>query len=69
MLSAVTVPTVGDAIDALNHIIEDLAQTLKQFLDLSAELASQDHALANIPEVFVSASQKKTTLLNIVGCS
>ncbi|KAI0759191.1 nucleoporin Nup186/Nup192/Nup205 [Irpex lacteus] len=47
----VTVPTVGDAIDALNHIIEDLSQTLKQFLDLSAELASQDHALANIPEM------------------
>ncbi|KAI0695309.1 nucleoporin Nup186/Nup192/Nup205 [Cytidiella melzeri] len=47
----VTVPTVGDAIDALYHIQEDLAQTLKQFLDFSAELASQDHALANIAEM------------------
>ncbi|KAI0085599.1 nucleoporin Nup186/Nup192/Nup205 [Irpex rosettiformis] len=47
----VTIPTAGDAIDTLNHILEDLAQTLKQFLDFSAELASQDHALENIPEM------------------
>lgn len=50
-MSIVTVPTFGDAVDALAQIFDDLAQTLKQFLDFSAELASQDHALANVPEV------------------
>ena len=55
----VTVPTVGDAIDTLNHILEDLTQTLKQFLDFSAELATQDHALENIPEVRVPFVEKR----------
>ena len=45
------IPSVGDAIDALGHVHEGLSQTLKQFLDFSAELASKDHAMENIPEV------------------
>ena len=46
-----TVPSLGDAIEALNHVHDDLAQALKQFADCSAELASRDRTLANAPEV------------------
>ena len=45
------IPSIGDAIDALSYIHDSLSQTLKQFLDFSAELASKDHAIENIPEV------------------
>lgn len=45
------VPSLGDAIEALNYVYDDLAQALKQFLDCSTELASKDHSLANVPEV------------------
>ncbi|KAF8130340.1 nucleoporin Nup186/Nup192/Nup205 [Boletus edulis] len=38
-----TIPTVGDAIEALNSLCDDLAATLKQIADLSAELSSRDH--------------------------
>ncbi|KAF7795183.1 hypothetical protein EIP86_006332 [Pleurotus ostreatoroseus] len=45
-------PSVGDAIDALGYVHEGLSHTLRQFLDFSAELASKDHAIENIPEIF-----------------
>lgn len=51
-----TVPSVGDAIEALNYIYDDLSHCLKRFLDSSAELASKDHALANLPEVTLLSS-------------
>lgn len=51
----VTVPTVGDAIDAVTAVYEDLSQTLKHFSDVSAELDSQDLVLANLPEVSIQA--------------
>ncbi|KAJ7778502.1 nucleoporin Nup186/Nup192/Nup205 [Mycena metata] len=38
-----TIPTVGDALDALNALCGDLAHTLKQIVDLSAELAAKEH--------------------------
>ncbi|KAG6810860.1 hypothetical protein H0H92_010044 [Tricholoma furcatifolium] len=38
-----TIPTVGDALSALNTLSSDLAQTLKQIADLGAELAARDH--------------------------
>ena len=45
-------PTVGDAVEALNDLCVDLADTLKQIADLSAELASRDHVrIDNIEEV------------------
>lgn len=48
----VTIPTVGDAIEALNSLCDDLAVTLKQIVDLSAELSSRDHIrVDNIQEV------------------
>ncbi|EKM52358.1 uncharacterized protein PHACADRAFT_164266 [Phanerochaete carnosa HHB-10118-sp] len=46
-----TVPSLGDAIEALNYVQDDLSHALKQFSDCSAELASNDHALANVPEM------------------
>jgi hypothetical protein len=46
-----TIPTVGDALDALNALCGDLAHTLKQIVDLSAELAAQEHvSVDNIGE-------------------
>lgn len=38
-----TVPTIGDAVEALNDVCSDLADTLKQIADISAELAARDH--------------------------
>ncbi|KDQ54533.1 hypothetical protein JAAARDRAFT_38210 [Jaapia argillacea MUCL 33604] len=38
-----TVPSVADAIEALNDICEDLADTLKQISVLGAELSSREH--------------------------
>ena len=47
-----TIPTVGDAIEALNSLCDDLAATLKQIADVSAELSSRDHIrVDNIQEV------------------
>ncbi|KAH0834004.1 hypothetical protein J3R83DRAFT_11240 [Lanmaoa asiatica] len=47
-----TIPTVGDAIEALNNLCDDLVVTLKQIADLSAELSSRDHIrVDNIQEV------------------
>jgi len=41
--STATVPTLGDAIEALNDLCGGLAEMLKQIADLSAELAAKDH--------------------------
>ncbi|KAJ7279033.1 hypothetical protein C8J57DRAFT_1434189 [Mycena rebaudengoi] len=38
-----TIPTVGDALEALNELCGSLTETLRQILDLSAELASKEH--------------------------
>ncbi|KAF5345807.1 hypothetical protein D9756_010889 [Leucocoprinus leucothites] len=38
-----SVPTVGDVIQALEFISDDIAATLRQISDLSAELANKDH--------------------------
>ncbi|KAF8064189.1 nucleoporin Nup186/Nup192/Nup205 [Lyophyllum atratum] len=47
-----TIPTVGDAIEALNTLCTELGQTLKQISDLGAELAAPDHiAVDNIREI------------------
>ncbi|PBK92623.1 hypothetical protein ARMGADRAFT_1165701 [Armillaria gallica] len=47
-----TLPTLGDAIEALNGVYNDLAETLKQISDISAELAMKDHiGVENIEEV------------------
>ncbi|KAJ6619045.1 nucleoporin Nup186/Nup192/Nup205 [Mycena sp. CBHHK59/15] len=46
-----TIPTVGDALEALSELCGDLAETLKQISDLSAELASREHiSVENINE-------------------
>ncbi|EPQ55766.1 hypothetical protein GLOTRDRAFT_115998 [Gloeophyllum trabeum ATCC 11539] len=37
------IPTVGDAIEALNDICEDLSNTLTQISDIAAELANREH--------------------------
>ncbi|KAJ6542676.1 nucleoporin Nup186/Nup192/Nup205 [Mycena capillaripes] len=51
-----TIPTVGDALDALNAICGDLAHTLKQIADLSAELAAKEHvSVENIGELLPDA--------------
>ncbi|KAI9057540.1 hypothetical protein FKP32DRAFT_1598103 [Trametes sanguinea] len=47
-----TVPTIGDAIEALDDLCEDLTNALKRIADLSAELASKDHIrVDNIQEI------------------
>jgi len=47
-----TIPTIGDAIEALNNLCNDLADTLKQIADLSAELSSKDHIeVDNVQEI------------------
>ncbi|KAI6142345.1 nucleoporin Nup186/Nup192/Nup205 [Pisolithus tinctorius] len=47
-----TIPTVGEAIEALNDLSSDLTATLKQIADLSAELSSRDHIrVDNIQEI------------------
>ncbi|KAF8622638.1 hypothetical protein AX15_006886 [Amanita polypyramis BW_CC] len=47
-----TVPTMGDAIEALNDLCSGLAEMLKQIADLSAELAARDHiGVENILDV------------------
>lgn len=47
-----TIPTIGDTIEALNGLCDDLTETLKQIADLSAELSSRDHIrVDNIQEV------------------
>ncbi|KAF9054278.1 nucleoporin Nup186/Nup192/Nup205 [Panaeolus papilionaceus] len=49
---AATVPTVGDALVALDNICTELAETLKQISDISAELANKDQiGLDNAQEV------------------
>ncbi|KAJ7777509.1 nucleoporin Nup186/Nup192/Nup205 [Mycena maculata] len=51
-----TIPTVGDALDALNALSGDLAHTLQQIADLSAELAAKEHVgVENIGEVLPDA--------------
>ncbi|KAJ7145837.1 nucleoporin Nup186/Nup192/Nup205 [Mycena epipterygia] len=51
-----TIPTVGDALEALNALCGDLAHTLKQIADLSAELAAKEHvSVENIGEVLLDA--------------
>ncbi|KAK0478734.1 nucleoporin Nup186/Nup192/Nup205 [Armillaria novae-zelandiae] len=51
-----TLPTLGDAIEALNGVYNDLAETLKQISDISAELAMKDHiGVENIEEVIRSS--------------
>ncbi|KAJ7825918.1 hypothetical protein B0H14DRAFT_2368598 [Mycena olivaceomarginata] len=47
-----TIPTVRDVLDALNALCDNLAHTLKQIADLSAELAAREHvSVENIGEV------------------
>lgn len=38
-----TVPTVGDAIEALTDFCDELLETLKQMTAISAELEARDH--------------------------
>lgn len=47
-----TVPTIGDAMEALDDLCENLTNALKRIADLSAELASREHIrVDNIQEV------------------
>lgn len=51
-LLTATIPTIGDALEALSTLCTDLAQTLKRIADLMAELAARDHiGVDNIHEV------------------
>jgi nuclear pore complex protein Nup205 len=40
---AATVPTVGDTIEALTDLCDDLVETLKQITTISTELDARDH--------------------------
>ncbi|KAF9556462.1 hypothetical protein CPC08DRAFT_641486 [Agrocybe pediades] len=49
---AATVPSIGDTLVALDDLCSDLAETLKQISDISAELANKDHiGLDNAQEI------------------
>jgi len=66
MSGVATIPTVGDAIEALNGLCDDLTETLKQIADLSAELSSRDHIrVDNIQEVRMHFCLKIYLVLNI----
>ncbi|KAJ7160759.1 nucleoporin Nup186/Nup192/Nup205 [Mycena filopes] len=61
-----TIPTVGDALDALNALCGDLAHTLKQIADLSAELAAKEHvSVENIGDVLPEADPAFLRTLDI----
>ncbi|KAI0776838.1 nucleoporin Nup186/Nup192/Nup205 [Trametes elegans] len=52
VVGVATVPTIGDAIEALDDLCEDLTNALKRIADLSAELASREHIrVDNIQEI------------------
>jgi len=47
-----TIPTVGDALEALSELCGDLVDTLKQIADLSAELVAKDHiGVENVQDI------------------
>ncbi|KAF5361405.1 hypothetical protein D9758_006258 [Tetrapyrgos nigripes] len=47
-----TIPTIGDAVEALGTLCSDLAGTLKQISDISAELGAKEHmAVDNIQDI------------------
>lgn len=49
-----TVPTVGDALAALDDVCSDLAEVLRQISDISAELANKDRiSMTDVQEVGV----------------
>ncbi|TFK69765.1 hypothetical protein BDN72DRAFT_959281 [Pluteus cervinus] len=68
-----TIPTLGDAVEALNDLCGELGETLKQIVDLSAELSSKEHidvenvreAVQDIPSIFLQdldVSQKRALI-------
>ncbi|KAF9463318.1 nucleoporin Nup186/Nup192/Nup205 [Collybia nuda] len=53
-----TIPTIGDALEALNSLCADLRQALKQISEISAELAARDHiGVENITEVVLDIQE------------
>ncbi|KAL6308871.1 nucleoporin Nup186/Nup192/Nup205 [Sparassis latifolia] len=61
-----TVPTMGDAIEALYSFCDELAGTLKTIADLSAELAAKDYIrVDNIQEIVSVPDQGLLDNLNI----
>ncbi|OCH88950.1 hypothetical protein OBBRIDRAFT_888752 [Obba rivulosa] len=61
-----TVPTIGDTIEALDHLCDDLADGFKRIINLSAELASRDHTrVANIQQIVTIADQSLLENLDV----
>jgi hypothetical protein len=51
-ICSATIPTIGDALEALKDLTSDVTEALKEISDLSAELASKDQiAVTDIQEV------------------
>ncbi|THU93859.1 hypothetical protein K435DRAFT_829411 [Dendrothele bispora CBS 962.96] len=51
-----TIPTIGDAVEALTTLCNDLSGTLKQISDISAELGAKEHmAVDRVQEIVVEA--------------
>ena len=68
-MDSAAIPTVGDAVEALNDICSDLADTLKQIGDLSAELSSKDHIeVDNIQEASRVADVKRVLTNRWTDC-
>jgi hypothetical protein len=60
---AATVPTVGDTIEALTDLCDDLVETLKQITAINTELDARDHVqIEDIRQVgYATLSQSNTT--------
>ncbi|CCM02106.1 uncharacterized protein FIBRA_04183 [Fibroporia radiculosa] len=56
--STPTVPSVGDTIEALHHLCDDLAGSLRQIISLTAELSSRNHIrVDNIQDIVPVSDQ------------
>lgn len=63
----VTIPSVGDSLEALDDLCSELAQTLKQIADLGAELSNREHiSVDNVHEVRIRYSSGKMNAVLIV---
>jgi hypothetical protein len=64
LVHSATIPTLGDAVEALGHLCGDVSETLKNISDLSAELASKDRVgVENVNEARPTNKVVTTSLI------
>jgi len=62
-----TVPTVGDAIEALTDFCDELLETLKQMSVINAELEARDHVQVGDIRQVGHAISPRSPLLSVTG--